>query len=86
MNNKRKLAVGLLICWAFGSIGLMACAMSSTYQSFHQYELSLGLNGFDAVFYALRLSGAAAGWLKLPLIICEIPVLAVFSYLWTARK
>jgi hypothetical protein len=44
--------------------------------------VSKGLAGYQSVFYALQLSGAAAGWIKIPLILGNIPVVLLFKYLW----
>lgn len=82
MPNKRKLAIALIATWVIVLIALPAWAMSGSYTTFYQEGLSKGLASYAAVFYALKLSGAAASWIKIPLIFGNIPVALFCARLW----
>ncbi|MFA7339961.1 MAG: hypothetical protein WC028_24500 [Candidatus Obscuribacterales bacterium] len=82
MSNNRKFAIVILVVWVAILIALPAWAMSDTFSTFYQEGLSKGLAGYQSVFYALKLSGAAAGWIKVPLILGNLPVALLFKYLW----
>ncbi len=82
MSNNRKIAIAILVVWVAVLVGLQAWAMSDTYSAFYQEGLSKGLADYQSVFYALKLSGAAANWIQIPLVIGNLPVLLLFRYLW----
>lgn len=82
MSNNRKFAIAILIVWVVILIALPTWVMSDTFPVFYQEGLSKGLAGYQSVFYALKLSGAAAGWIKIPLILANVPVVLLFKYLW----
>lgn len=82
MSNNRKIAIAILVVWVAMLIALPAWAMSDTFSAFYQEGVSKGLAGYQSIFYALKLSGAAAGWIKIPLILGNIPVVLLFKYLW----
>jgi|GEM_PF-1664509 len=82
MSNNRKIAIAILVVWVVALFALPAWAMSDTFSAFYQEGVSKGLAGYQSVFYALQLSGAAAGWIKIPLILGNIPVVLLFKYLW----
>ncbi|MBP6746848.1 hypothetical protein KBI23_21380 [bacterium] len=82
MSNNRKFAIVILVVWVAILIALPAWAMSDTFPTFYQEGLSKGLAGYQSVFYALKLSGAAASWIQIPLIFGNLPVALLFKYLW----
>ncbi len=82
MSNNRKFAVLVIAVWVVIIIGLTSWAMSDTFSIFYAEALAKGLSTMPAVFYALKLSGAAANWIQLPLIFGNLPVALAFRYLW----
>jgi hypothetical protein len=82
MSNNRKFAVLLVAVWVVIIIGLTSWAMNDTFSIFYAEALAKGLSTMPAVFYALKLSGAAANWIQVPLIFGNLPVAFAFRYLW----
>ena len=82
MSKNRKLAIALVVVWVVILIALPAWAMSGTFPTFYQEGLVKGLTSYESCFYALKLSGAAATWIKIPLIFGNLPVVLLFKYLW----
>lgn len=82
MSKNRKIAIAILILWVVVLVALPAWAMSGTFPAFYQEGLGKGLAGYESVFYALKLSGAAASWIQIPLIFANLPVALLIKYLW----
>lgn len=82
MSNNRKLAITILMIWVVILIGLNAWGISDTFSIFYSEAQSKGLTHYESIFYALKLSSASAGWIRIPLILGNVPVALLFRYLW----
>lgn len=82
MSHNRKLAIAILTIWVVILIGLNAWGISDTFSIFYHEAQSNGLTHYESIFYALRLSSAAAGWIRIPLILGNVPVALLFRHLW----
>jgi hypothetical protein len=86
MSRQRTLASVIVILWVAVCITLSYWAMNHTFSLFHQEALRKGLASYEAFFYALKLSGAAATWIKIPLIFANVPVAMLVANLWKKGK
>ncbi len=82
MSKNRTIAGIIVGVWVAVIIALSYWAMSGTYTLFYQEAMAKGLASYEAFFYALRLSGAAATWVKIPLILGNLPVAMLVASLW----